>query len=451
MHPLLPGKDPESKSGSPEKPGGEEKNLVFSEKDRMAETAPGQFEKRPEADLLIGIPLYNNAATLGRVLDGIRAGMARRFAQARTVLVCSDGGSTDGSEEVFKKSMDPQMRMLFVTHPVLPVHRILFPYQGLPGKECALNTIFETALKLQVKACAVVDAGLSSMNPEWVSLLLSPILEEDFDFIAPRYVRHPFEGTISSGIIYPLQRTLYRKDLRYPIANDFGASEKLIRHLLSRKIAEDENARSNVDLWITSQVLTGEFKVGQSFLGPHVQTVRSGKGNLGTMFHQALSTTFRLMEEHREFWRDFKEMQAVVTFGTPEGNPPAVSFDPERMIANFRLGAKALIEIWRKILTAETARRVEALPRLTDNRFSFPPELWARVVYDFAAGYRRELVHRDHLLKSMIPLYLGWVASFYRENREAPASAVEEKIEDLCRIFEAQKPYLLERWEGKGR
>ena len=72
------------------------------------------------------------------------------------------------------------------------------------------------------------------------------------------------------------------------------------------------------------------------------------------------------------------------------------------------------------------------------------------MIYDFAAGFHRELVHRDHLLKSMIPLYLGWVASFYRENRGGQASAVEEKIEDLCRIFEDQKPYLLERWEGKG-
>ena len=417
----------------------------------MGETAPTEFEGRAEADLLIGVPLYNNAATLGGVLEGIRAGIARRFPQARTVLVCSDGGSMDGSEEVFKNSLDPKLRMTFVSHLVLPVHRILLPYHGLPGKENALKTIFETARKLQVKACAVVDASLSSLNPEWVSLLLGPVLEENFDFIAPRYVRHPFEGTISSGIIYPLQRTLYRKNLRYPIADDFGASEKLIRHLLSRKIAEDENARSNVDLWVTAQVLTGEFKVAQSFLGPHVRNVRSGKGNLGTMFHQALSTTFRLMEEHQEFWREVKGIQPVVTFGTPEENPPGVSFDPERMIANFRLGAKALIEIWRKILSAETARRVEALSRTPENRFSFPPELWVRVIYDFAAGFHWEVVHRDHLLKSMIPLYLGWVASFYRENKDAPVSVVEETVEDLCRVFEDQKPYLLERWEGKGR
>jgi hypothetical protein len=427
------------------------KNFIYLENDIMGGVSPIELEEMKNADLLIGVPLYNNAATLGGVLEAIRAGIARNFPQGRTVLVCTDGGSTDGSEEIFKKNLDPNLRMVFASHPISPVHKILPPYHGLPGKENALKTIFEKALQLQVKACAVVDSSLSSMNPEWVSLLLRPILEEDFDFIAPLYARHPFEGTISSGILYPLYRVLYRKIIRYPIANDFGASGKMLRHLLSRKIGEDETARSGVDLWITSQVLTGGFKVGQSFLGPRVQNVRDGKGNLGTMFHQALSAAFGLMEEHQSFWRENGEIQAVASFGRPDGNPPGGSFDAEQMIANFRLGAKALMEIWRKILSPETARGLEALPRLPDTRFSFPPELWARVIYDFAAGFHLELVHRDHLLKSMIPLYLGWVASFYRENQGAPASAAEEKIEDLCRIFEDQKPYLLERWEGKGR
>ena len=417
----------------------------------MGGASPIDLEGLQDADLLIGLPLYNNAPTLGKILEAICAGIARHFPRKKTILVCSDAGSTDDSREVFNKYLAPNLHMVFVSHPVSPLQKIVPPYHGIPGKENALKILFETAQQRQVKACAVVDPSWSSMNPEWVSLLLRPVLEEGFDFIAPFYARHPFEGTISSGILYPLYRVLYGKIIRYPIASDFGSSGRLLRHLLSRKIAEDETAQAGVDLWIPSQVLTGGFKVGQSFLGPHVQNIRNEKSNLGTIFHQALFTAYRLMEANQDFWRESGEIQPVVTFGTSEGNPPAVSLDAERMIANFRLGAKALIEIWRKILSGKTIRGVEALPRLPNTRFSFPPELWAHVVYDFAAGFHRELVHRDHLLKSMIPLYLGWVASFYLENREAPASAAEEKIEELCRIFQDQKPYLLERWEGKGR
>jgi hypothetical protein len=46
----------------------------------------------------------------------------------------------------------------------------------------------------------------------------------------------------------------------------------------------------------------------------------------------------------------------------------------------------------------------------------------------------------------MIPLYLGRVASFVKENQESSAREVEEKIESLCKIFEEMKPYLIETW-----
>jgi glucosylglycerate synthase len=413
----------------------------------MGGSLPAELEGIKGADLLIGVPIYNNAATLGRVMETLAAGIARNFPGARAVLIGSDGGSTDGSAEVFKRLANQNLPMFLVSHPVPPAHKIQIPYHGVPGKENALKLIFDTAQRLQVKGCLVVDASLNSMTPEWVPLLLRPIVEEGFDFLAPLYSRHPFEGTISSGILYPLHRALYGKIIRHPIAGDFGSSEKLIRYLLSQKIAESETARSGVELWITARTVAGDFKVGQSYLGPRIQTVEDGRADLGTIFGQAVFTAFRLMEDLQGEWRNSRGIQSVAAFGRPAEDPPAISFNLERMIANFRLGVRALMEIWRKILTPETARGVEILQQLSDERFGFPSELWVRVIYDFAAGFHREVVHRDHLLKSMVPLYLGWVASFFKENRGASASAVEEKIEGLCGHFEKQKPYLLERWE----
>jgi hypothetical protein len=49
----------------------------------------------------------------------------------------------------------------------------------------------------------------------------------------------------------------------------------------------------------------------------------------------------------------------------------------------------------------------------------------------------------------MIPLYLGKVASFVKENMRSSANEVEEEIESLCKVFEEMKPYLVERWEHK--
>jgi len=98
------------------------------------------------------------------------------------------------------------------------------------------------------------------------------------------------------------------------------------------------------------------------------------------------------------------------------------------------------------VLPPETVRKMESLRRLSNEAFSFPEDLWAHTVFDFAAAYHKGSIHRDHLVKSMIPLYLGWVAAFVKDNRERSTLEVEEKTESLCRVFEEAKPYLLERW-----
>jgi len=58
-------------------------------------------------------------------------------------------------------------------------------------------------------------------------------------------------------------------------------------------------------------------------------------------------------------------------------------------------------------------------------RFRFPDDLWARVVYDFALGHHWSVVYRDHLLRSLVPLYLGRTAAFVLATRRRDAAAVE--------------------------
>jgi hypothetical protein len=60
-------------------------------------------------------------------------------------------------------------------------------------------------------------------------------------------------------------------------------------------------------------------------------------------------------------------------------------------------------------------------------------------------------INRDHLLQSMTPLYLGWIASHAREVETAEAAAVEERLEDLSIAYEVGKPYLVSRWRWPDR
>jgi glycosyltransferase involved in cell wall biosynthesis len=406
-----------------------------------------QLEGIKEVDILIGIPSYNSVRTIGHVVRAAIAGLAKYFPGAQSVLVNSDGGSTDGTQEEVHRIQIEDFKTILTSHPVHPIHKIITPYHGVPGKGSAFRTIFEAAAKLKAKACAVVDSDLRSITPEWMELLLRPIYEEGFEYVAPLYARHKFDGTITNSIVYPLTRALYGKRVRQPIGGDFGFSGKLAGHYLTREVWETDVARFGIDIWMTTLAIAEGYKICQSYLGAKIHDAKDPGADLGPMFTQVVSSVYSLMGNYQPLWKEVKESQPVPTFGFHyEVGLEPISVNLGRMIANFRLGVRDLMEIWRKGLLPETVLWLESIGRLSDEAFSFPQDLWVRLVYDFAIAYHKGAVHREHLLKSIIPLYLGRVASFVKENQESSAREVEEKIESLCKTFEEMKPYLIERW-----
>jgi hypothetical protein len=269
--------------------------------------------------------------------------------------------------------------------------------------------------------------------------------------VAPLYARHKFDGTITNSIVYPLTRALYGKRVRQPIGGDFGFSGELANFYLTKDVWETDVARFGIDIWMTTLAIAEGYKVCQSYLGAKIHDAKDPGSDLGPMFTQVVSSVSALMGEYEPLWKKVKESEPIPTFGFHyEVGLEPVSVNVQHMIGNFRLGAKNLMQIWRKVILPETASWLESIGRLSDEAFSFPEDLWVRLVYDFAAAFHKGSVHREHLLKSMIPLYLGRVASFVKENQESPAREVEAKIESICKVFEEMKPYLIERWE-KGK
>jgi hypothetical protein len=53
---------------------------------------------------------------------------------------------------------------------------------------------------------------------------------------------------------------------------------------------------------------------------------------------------------------------------------------------------------------------------------------------------------RDHLLRSLTPLYTGWLASFVLQMANASLAEVEERVERVCIGFELEKRHLISRW-----
>ena len=140
-----------------------------------------QVAKIGKADIIVGIPSFNNARTIGHVVRAVQGGLAKYFPDYKAVIVNSDGGSSDGTSDVVHNSSIEDFNAILLHHRVSPVSKIAFPYSGIPGKGSAFRTIFEIAEVLGAKACAVVDSDLRSITPEWVELLVTPVLKGGYD------------------------------------------------------------------------------------------------------------------------------------------------------------------------------------------------------------------------------------------------------------------------------
>ena len=53
-----------------------------------------RLEQIGEADIVVGIPSYNNARTIGQVVRAACVGLAKYFPSSPAVIINSDGGST---------------------------------------------------------------------------------------------------------------------------------------------------------------------------------------------------------------------------------------------------------------------------------------------------------------------------------------------------------------------
>ncbi|MEK6576099.1 MAG: glycosyltransferase [Nitrospirota bacterium] len=397
-------------------------------------------------DIIVGIASYNNAKTIGHVVRAVDAGLAKYFPDKKAVIISSDGGSIDGTPDIVK-SETIDHSAIFISHPLFPVHRISMPYSGIPGKGSAFRTIFQMGVEMKADAFCVVDADLRSITPEWIGLLLSPIIKEGFDFVAPLYSRHKYDGTITNSIVYPMTRALYGQKVRQPIGGDFGFSGRLAEFYIKQDVWNTHVARFGVDIWMTTEAIANDFKVCQTFLGAKIHDPKDPGADLADMLVQVVVTLFNLIDKHYDKLKDVKGSKDIPTFGFryQVGLEP-IKINIERMLDIFRTGIRDLKSIWLEVVGTGDFGEIESLIGIPDNKFRFPAGLWARVIYDYARAYHRKIMSPEHLIKSLLPLYLGRTASFVIEAEDMDQESAEAEIERLCLEFEDKKEFFINSW-----
>jgi glycosyltransferase involved in cell wall biosynthesis len=413
-----------------------------------------EIERLGPADIMVGIPSFKNAATIGYVVRAAHAGLVQYFPDLRPVLFNADAGSSDGTQRVVVETEPPDyIESILLVRPRNRLRRVTLTYpevEGVGGKGAALRTLFAIARALEVKALVVVDSDLRSIGPEWIELLAGPILKGGFDFTSPLYARHKFDGTITNTVTYPLTRALYGLRIRQPIGGDFGVSGDLIAHYLEQDDWTPEVSKFGIDIWMTTNAIAGGFAVSQARLGAKVHDPKDPGADLGPMFGQVVSTALRLAVRHADRWLGVQGSRDVPAYGFERlVEPPPLPVDVGRLLSSFANGRVVHGATWNTVLGHEMVKTVERLAGTAGtDAFRFPDDVWARVVYSALLAHRAAVVPDEQLIAALVPLYFGRVASHVMETESLGAEAAEAVVERQARAFEAAKPKLVERWKA---
>lgn len=398
---------------------------------------PAELQKRIEqsapVDLVIGLTGPSDTAALRANASACLNGHA-----AKSVIVYP------GNVEPEKEAPDNGVR--FAAYPMPPSANSLALWTDVSA---AQRNVLALASAWQARACLVIHSDMAALHAEALRLLTEPVLQGQADLVMPAYPQGKYDSLINKSLLSPLSRALYGRRVRFPLTYEFCAGANVMA-----KLAEAEQPFAHNEsrlLWPANDIAMRGGQIVQAFINVHHASA-AGDLDLSAVLSEFAGSLFEEAETCAPFWQRVRGSQPVPRFGDPLPAPEdATPVDARPMVESFVLGSRNLEEVWRLVLPPATILELKRMARLDPDQFRMPDALWARIVYDFVLAYRMRRVSRTHVLGALTPLYLGWVASYTQEVSAATAQETGNRIEQLARAYEDQKPYFVSRWRWPER
>ncbi len=297
------------------------------------------------------------------------------------------------------------------------------------------------------------DAG--SLNPEAIPALVQAILVDGFDLAVPLYQAGRYDALVNTAVLHPLSRALYGAGVRYPLAADMAFSPRFCQHLAAATAAFDAMAQDESLLWPVTEAAVNDFRMVQ-VRGCSRHFAPPANIDVTELLAYILSELFADAEKHARQWQKSYTLTPLRTvnaaiIANPSQDHRGQPADFAGMYDSFRLAAGQLQDIWSRTLSPGTQLRLKRLAALPADQFAMPDELWVNIVYDFLVAYHARSVNRIHLAGALVPLYLGWAASYVKRMAELSDEQAETQVEALAATFETEKPYLMSHWRWPDR
>ena len=433
------------------------------------------------ADVVVAILHPRDEQTLATVRRAAAYGLAHDLPDVRPVILVVRPADPDGAATLTVDTPEGGASIDGLLGAPRHPARILWlttagDAPGGAGRGHALRTAFEIASALDARALAVLDGSVGSAVPEWIDLLAGPVLAGRADFVAPRSIRHPFDGPITNLVVYPVIGAMFGQRVRQPIVGEFAVGADLIDRLLAGDATTWSSlSTAAVDAWLMVEAIGSDARLMEARLGTRAAIVAE-MAELGDAFVEITTTLADALDRHAERWSPpAGEARGLPAYGFDrQGDPPAVRVDPVRYLAEFEDGARTFRDAWLATLSGPTASAVLSLAvtaagvglsardwlnldrgadiaRLDTTTlanaiatFHFPDDVWARVVFDAMLAAQRSDQPAD-VLRPIVPIFLGRAASFIVETRRASNAEAEDVVERQALEFERLAPEFIAR------
>jgi hypothetical protein len=399
-----------------------------------------------QVDIVVGVPTLNHAATIAATLDVIDRGLTQYLPRARTVVIGADGGSNDGTLEIFGQGSGAAAAAR--SSGLRTRHRIAAACRGLPGRASAIRLIFTVTDLLQAQAVVICDPDDTGFAPEWIGALLGPVASRSIEVVAGAYRRHPLEGLLVTQLIRPLMRAAYGRQFEQPLLGAFACSRRFAAGCLAGDAWDRNPIREVIEVWLAAAAVAGGFPIGQVSLGRSQPSRRPGS-SLQAVFAPVVGALFGTLDSHASIWvgNDRTVPPPVVDLGAlAPVDPVAPALDSSGLGATFRQDVRDLQPVLEQILTADTLASLLAMADAGTSVVQYDDGTWVATVCDFVAAYHRGAIDRTHIVQALMPLYLGRAASFIGRHAESSVTDIEQDLERLSERFDGQRQYLIDRW-----
>jgi len=416
-----------------------------------------------QADIVVGIPFYNEAGTIGRVIDIAGQALHKYYPDQRCVICCA--GSERGSEALTaaRQAMLPEN-----------VELIAFLMKGhqVSGKGWALRAIMEIADELKADL-VVLEADLLSsvdqdqvtgLSPEWITRLITPVRSEKFDVVLSRFDRHWLETPIANHLIRPLIAAIYNLDLHDPLCGELAISSDFLKtYLDDAEVWASDVGRYGIDVWLLTRAIVKGANIAEVYLG--AKLYKSSPGKQEVVLREQAKTIFEQVSLTRDFWKEKSEaILPVASLGFRDTQQPiALHPDIHSDVVRYRKGFNQFHPLYREVLPAGIFAEMEGLAESDPTEFDFTVGLWGQSLYEFLVTFCfHDKFAKEDIVSAVIPLYHARVASFARamekldrelaelepDRRQRLLSLeAERELEEQIEEFIRRKPAFFAQWK----